>query len=140
MARIEIAFDRADQRRRLHRREQMAEEALLGGFERRAGGGLGLLVQRAVAAGDVGGLHRRIEIVMDDGEGLGVGVIDAPLFVGELVFNQLVFDTVIGERPGGVEAERTQIAREHFHGRHAAVLDGFDEFGAGGEGKILAAP
>ena len=42
MARLEIALDRADQRRRLHRGEQMAEEALLGGFEGGARGGFGL--------------------------------------------------------------------------------------------------
>jgi hypothetical protein len=57
--------------------EQMAEEALLGALEGRAGGGLGLPVQRAGRAGDVGGLHRRVEIVVDDGEGPGIGVVDA---------------------------------------------------------------
>ena len=56
MAGLEIALDRADQRRRLHRGDEMIEEALLGAFEGRAGGGLGLGVQRAGLAGDVGGL------------------------------------------------------------------------------------
>jgi hypothetical protein len=45
---LQIALDRPDQRRRLHAGEQMAEEALLGALEGRAGGGLGLPVQRAV--------------------------------------------------------------------------------------------
>ena len=59
MAGVEIALDRRDQRRRLHRRDQMIEEALLGALEGRARGGLGLRVQRAGVAGDVGGLHAR---------------------------------------------------------------------------------
>ena len=44
----------------------MIEEALLGAFEGGARGGLGLRVQRAGLAGDVGGPHRRVEIVVDD--------------------------------------------------------------------------
>ena len=75
----------------------MAEEALLGGFEGRAGGGLGLPVQRAAVAGNVRCLHRRVEIVMDDGECPGIGVVDASLLRRELVLDQLVFDAVIGE-------------------------------------------
>ena len=63
---VKIALDGCDQRRRLHRRDQMVEEALLGALEGGARGGLGLRVQRAGGAGDVGRLHRRIEIVMDD--------------------------------------------------------------------------
>jgi hypothetical protein len=46
----QIALDGADQGGRLHRGQQMAEEALLGGFEGRARGGLGLAVQRAAAS------------------------------------------------------------------------------------------
>ena len=68
-----------DQRRRLHRGDQMVEEALLGALEGRARGGLGLRVQRAGRAGDVGGLHRGVEIVVDDREGAGIGVVDADL-------------------------------------------------------------
>lgn len=41
---IQVTFDGPNQRGRFHRREQMAEETLLGGLERRAGGGLGLAV------------------------------------------------------------------------------------------------
>src|SRR3546814_2626012 len=65
----QVVLERADQCRRLHRGQQMAEEALLGGFECRASGRLGLTVQRAAVAGDVGGLHGGVEVVMDDGEG-----------------------------------------------------------------------
>jgi hypothetical protein len=56
------------------------------------------------------------------------------------VLDQLVFDAVIGERTGGVEAERAQVAGQHLHRRDAAVLDRLDELGAGGEREILAAP
>ena len=110
MAVHQILLDRADQGRRLHRGQQMAEEALLGGFEGRAGGGLSLAVQSAGIAGDVGGLHRRIEIIMDDGERPGVGVVDAGLLGGELVLDQFIFDAVIGEGAGRVETERAQVA------------------------------
>jgi hypothetical protein len=51
------------------------------------------------------------------------------------VLDHLVFDAVIGERPGGVEAERAQVAGQHLHRRDAAGLDGLDELGAGREGK-----
>ena len=118
----------------------MAEEALLGALESRAGGRLRLGVQRAALAGDVGGLHRRVEVIVDDREGAGIGVVDAPLLVGERVLDQLVFDAVIGERAGGVEPERPQIAGQHLHGGDTAILDRLDELGAGGEGEILAAP
>ena len=137
---VEIALDRADQRRRLHAGQQMAEEALLGGFEGGAGGGLGLRVQRAGLAGDVRGLHRRVEVVVNDRERAGIGVVDADLLRRELVLDQLVFDAFVGERAGGIEAERLEIARQHLHRRDAAILDRLDELGAGGEREVLAAP
>ena len=91
-------------------------------------------------AGDVRGLHRRVEIVVDDREGAGIGVVDADLLGRELVLDQLVLDAFVGERAGRIEAERLEIARQHLHRRDAAVLDRLDEFGARGERKILAAP
>jgi hypothetical protein len=56
------------------------------------------------------------------------------------VFDQLVFHAVEGERAGGVEAERAQVAGQHLHRRDAASLDRLDELGPGRERKILAAP
>ena len=47
---------------------------------------------------------------------------------------------MIAERPRGVEAERLEVAGEHFHRRDAAGLDRRDKFRARGEGKIRAAP
>ena len=137
---LEIALDRADQRGRLHAGQKMSEEALLGGFECRACGGLRLGVQRACLAGDIGGPHRRVEIVVDDREGAGIGVIDADLLGGQPMLDELVFDALVGERAGGIEAERLEIARQHLHRRDAAVLDRLDEFGPGGEREVLAAP
>src|SRR3546814_16816925 len=118
----------------------MAEEALLGGYECRARGRLGLTVQRAGVAGDVGGLHGGVEVVMDDGEGPGIGIVDAGLLGGEPMLDQLVLDAIVGERAGRVEAERAQIAREHFHRCNAAILYRLDEFGAGRTREILASP
>ena len=96
MALLEIPIDGRDKRRRLHAGEQMAEKALLGAFKGRARRGFGLPVQCAFGAGDIGGLHRGVEIVVDDGEGPGIGVVDAALFVGELVLDEFIFDAVIG--------------------------------------------
>ena len=77
---------------------------------------------------------------MDDGEGRGIGVVDADLLGRQLMLDELVFDAGEGKRAGGVEAEGAQIAGEHLHRRDAAGLDRLDELGARGEGEILAAP
>jgi hypothetical protein len=42
---------------------------------------------------------------VDDGEGPGIGIVDAALLGGQGMLKHLVLDTVIGKRPGGVEAE-----------------------------------
>ncbi len=140
MAGVEVALDRLDQRRGLHRGDQVREEALLRGFEGGACGGLRLRIQRAVFARDVGGLHRGIEIVMNDLEGAGIGVVNPDLLRRERVHDQLIFDAFIGERTGGIEAERFEIAGQHFHRRDATGLDRLHEFCAGGKGKIFGAP
>ena len=140
MARFEIALDRGDQRRRLHRRNEMIEEALLGAFEGRARGRLGLAVQRPGLAGDIGGLERRIQVVVDDLERGGIGVVDANLLGRELMLDQLVFDPLEGQRAGCVEAECLEVACEHLHRGDAAGLDRFDKLGTGGEREIRTAP
>ena len=140
MASGQVLIDRADQGRRLHAGEEMTEEALLGALEGRTGGGLGLAVQRAGVAGHVGRLHRGVEIVVNDRERPGIGIVDSRLLGGELVLHQFVFDAVIGERARGVEAERAQIASQHLHRRNAAVFDRFHEFRPRSEGEILATP
>ena len=73
VTRFQIALDRSDQCRGFHGGQEVAEEALLGALESRAGGGLRLTVQRALAPGDIGHFHRRVEIVVNDGLSRGSG-------------------------------------------------------------------
>ncbi len=96
--------------------------------------------RRAALAGDVGGLQRCVEIVVNDLEGRRIGVIDAGLFGCELVLDKFVFDAFVGKRAGHVESKRLQIARQDFHGRDTARLDGLDELRPRCERKIRAAP
>ena len=49
MTQGQIAVDRRDQRGRLHRGDQVIEEALLGALEGRTRGGFGLRVERALS-------------------------------------------------------------------------------------------
>ncbi len=53
-------------RRRLHRRDEMIEKALLVAFEGAFRGGFRLPVERAGVARDVGGFQRRFEISVND--------------------------------------------------------------------------
>ena len=141
MALLEIARDRGDQGRAFHRRQQMIEEALLVRFEGRARGGFGVaVVGAAVGAGDVGGLERLIQIAVDDLEGVGIGVVDADLLGREPMLDDFVFDALEGQRARGVEAERLEIAGQHFHGGDAAAFHGRDKIRAGRERKITGAP
>ena len=118
----------------------MIQKALLGAFEGGSRRGLCLRVQRAGFAGDVGGAHRSVEIVMDDAECARISIVDADLFRRKLVLDKLVFDTLVGERARRVEAERLEVARQHLHRRDTAILNRLNEFGPGREWKILAAP
>jgi len=77
---------------------------------------------------------------MDDLKCACIGVVDAGLLRRERMLDELIFDAVIGERAGGVEAEGLQIACQHLHGRHPAGLNCGDELGARGEREVLAAP
>ena len=56
------------------------------------------------------------------------------------MLHEFIFDAFIGKRTGLIEAERLEIARQHFHRRDPAILDRLDEFCPGGEGEFLAAP
>ena len=77
---------------------------------------------------------------MNDAERAGVGIVNADLLIGELVFDQVIFHPLIAERPCRIEAQCPEVAREHFHRRNAAGLDRLDELGAGGEREVLPAP
>src|ERR1700744_101279 len=100
----------------------MTEEALLGTFERGSRSRFGLRVQGTGCAGDVGGPHGGVEVVVNDAERAGISVVDANLLRRELVFDKLILDAFIRERTCRVEAERLEVARQHFHGRDAALL------------------
>ena len=140
IAGLQVALDAGDQRWRLHRRDEVIEEPLLGRLEGAARRGLGLGVEGAGRAGDVGGLHRRVQIVVNDLEGARIGVVDADLRRGQRMFEHLVFHAVEGQRARRIKAERLQVARQHLHRRDPAVLDRRDELAARGEREILAAP
>ena len=138
MAGLEIGLDRPDQRGAFHGGQEMAEEALLGALESRQRGGLAILVQRGIALHDAGGFQGVFYIAVDHLEGAGIGVVDAPLFGRERMFEQLDLDPVIAECTGLVEAERLQIAGHHLHRRDPAGLHGGDEIGALLEGCLPA--
>ena len=55
------------------------------------------------------------------------------------MFHELIFDPLVGERTGCVEAERLEVAGEHLYGGDAAGFNRLDELGPGGERKIRPA-
>ena len=94
MSRLQILLDRGNDARALHRGDQVVEEALLRAFERRAGGGLGLGVERAGRRSDVGGGKGCIEVIVNDLEGGGIGIVDPYLLARQRVFEHVIFDPV----------------------------------------------
>ena len=106
----EIGLDRANEARALHGRQQVAEEALLRALEGAHCSRLGVPVQRRLVVDDAGRLERLLDVLVDDLEGAGVRIVDAPLFRRQRVFENLDLDPVIGERAGLVEPERLQVA------------------------------
>ena len=136
----EIGLDGADQRGALHAGQQMAEEALLGALEGGQCRRLGIPVQRVLALDDAGGLQCLLDVLVDDLEGAGIGVVDAPLFGRQRVFEDFDLDPVIGERAGLVEAERLQVAGNHLHRGDAAGLHGGDELDPGLERGLAGGP
>src|SRR3546814_15475721 len=74
---------------------------------------LGLRIERAMfGARHSHRRHRGVEIVVDDLEGGGIAVVDAPLFARQRMFEQFIFDAVEGQRTRCVKSERLQVARE----------------------------
>ena len=135
MARLKIGVHGPDQRGAFHGGQEMAEKTLLGALESRQRGGFGVLVQRGIALHDAGGFERVFYIAVDHLEGPGIGVVDAPLFGRERMFEKLDLDPVIAERTGLVEPEGLQITGDHLHRRDPASLHGGDEIGALLEGR-----
>ena len=73
----------------------MREEPLLGRLEGRARRRLRLRIEGAALAGDVGSLQGGVEVVVNDLETAGIGVVDADLLGRERVLDQLVFDALV---------------------------------------------
>ena len=139
-SRVEVGLHGADQRRALHRGEEVREEALLRLLEGAHRGGLGARGEGVAVLDHAARLEGGVEVLVDDAEGARVLVPDVPLRVGERMLEDVDFDAVVGERAGLVEAERLQVAGDDLHGRDAAALHGADEVEAVGEGRGVAAP
>ncbi len=77
---------------------------------------------------------------MDDLERAGVGVVDPNLLRCQLMLDKLVFDALVRQRTCRVEAERFEIACQHFHCGDTAGFDRLHELAARGEWEVLAAP
>lgn len=56
------------------------------------------------------------------------------------MFDDLIFDPFVGQRASGIEAERFEVAGEHFHRGDATGLDCLHELGAVGEREVFATP
>lgn len=137
---VEVALDALEQGGAFHAVEQMGEEALLGGLEGGARGRLGLTVESGALVGDVGDLERVFEIGMDDGESVGVGVVDLALRLGEGVLEDFNFDAVVAQYSRAIQAEGLEVARDQLHCGDAAGVHRGDEVGAGIERGVLIAP
>ena len=137
---LHVRLDGADQRGALHRGQEVAEEALLGALEGRQRGRLRVPVEGRLAVDDAGRLQGLLDIGVDDLEGAGIGVVDAPLLVRERVLQDVDLDPVVGERPGLVETEGLEVARHHFHRRYPAGFHGGHEGGAGLERGLARCP
>ena len=137
---LHVRLDGADQRGALHGGQQVPEEALLGALEGRERGGLRVPVERGFAVDDAGCLQGLLDIGVDDLEGAGIGVVDAPLVVRERVLQDVDLDPVVAERAGLVEAEGLEVPRHNLHRRDPARLHGGDEPGPGLEGGLARGP
>ena len=81
-----------------------------------------------------------LQILVDDLEGPGIGVVDADLLGRQRVLDDLDLDALVGQRARDIEPKRFEVARQHFHGGDAARLDGRDKIRPVGEGEVRAAP
>ena len=113
----------------------MAKEALLAGFEARAGGSFRPAVERvaAHAVDDTGEFERQFEVLVNDRPGIGIGVVDLDLFRRQLVFEDVVLDPGEAQRARGVEPGRLEVAGDQLHCRDPARADLGDELLAIGE-------
>ena len=73
----------------------MIQKALLVALEGAFGRRFRLAVQRAAGIGDIGGLQRRLQILVNDLKGFGIGVVDADLLRGQRMFDDLDLNALI---------------------------------------------
>ena len=137
---LHVRLDGADQRGALHRGQQVAEEALLRTLEGRQRGRLRVPVEGRLAVDDTGGLQGLLYVGVDDLEGPGISIVDAPLLRRERVLQDVDLDPVVGKRPGLVKTEGLEVARHHFHRRYPAGFHGRHERGAGLERGLARCP
>ena len=137
---FEVGFDGAQQRRALHRGEEVSEEALLGALEGAHRGGLGLRVVGRAAARDPGGLEGLLDVGVDDLERAGVGVVGLALGGRDGVLEDVDLDAGVTEGAGLVEAEGLQVAGDDLEGGHAAGVHGLDELVAVLERRAVGGP
>ena len=136
----EVGLHGLDDRRHLHRRDDLVEEPLLRPPEGGHGCALGLRVLRlaAVLVDGAGQSERLVDVLEDHLPRFGQRVVDFHLRIGEGVFETIVFHAVVGQAAGDVGAERLHGGSDHLHGGDPALLDAGDELPHGGEGRAAA--
>ena len=120
----EFGFDRLEDRRHLHRDQQCRPEALLGAFEPAQRRSLGHRVQGSArgAINDIGGFQCGVDIAMNHGPRVGIGVVNLDLGGCKLMLERLIFDPGEAECAGRVETHGLGVARHDLHRRDAALL------------------
>ena len=137
---VEVLLHGAQQRRALHRGEQVAEEALLCALEGAHRGGLGLGVVRFAQARDAGGFECFLQVGVDDLERVGVGVVDLALRGGDGVLQDVDLDPGVAQGAGLVEPEGLQVPGDHLEGGDAAGLHRLHELVAVLERSAVGSP
>ncbi len=81
-----------------------------------------------------------LDVLLDDLEGAGIRVADAPLGVAERVLQDVDLDAVVGKRASLVEPEGLQVARDVLQCRDPARLHRGDELDARVERGLPGGP
>jgi hypothetical protein len=116
------------------------QEPLLVALKRTARCRLCLLVERAFGACNVGGFEGSRQVLMDDLECAGIGIVNADLLWRQGMLQNIDLDAFVGQGARGVEAKGFQIAGEHLHGGDAAGLKRLNKIRPSRKRKIRAAP
>ena len=136
----EVGLDGANQGRALHGRQEMPEEALLGALEGAQRGGFRVSVEGGTLLHDSRGLKGCFDVCVDDLERSGIGVVDAPLLLRQLMHEDVHLHAVIGQRPGLVEPQGLQVPGDDLHGCDPARFHGGDEIATALERRLAGRP